>query len=191
MPRAKKNAKVAALNAITRSLHKNRRTIAKSNPELANFAGLAIPAVGAYVATRVAGNIATGMLAARAPRLAKHAKPLSSVALLALIWYAAKKSKTAAKYQNGLLAGAAVAAVQNLICTYIPALAGIFADNKLMLPTKYAPPAGTVVAPGELEAMAAEQELAAVEQELGDPAIPSMPMNGESDDFNTGVFAQN
>lgn len=129
-------------------LSRNRRRRARRNPEsetgtpsrrlkkvVVDTAYDAGAAFAAYAATRVVGRLAYGQAAKRWPGASRHVAVLASVASVAGAHYLAEFWDDAAKYEDALMMGAGVAAVQAVVQTYVPQYAYILADWQTSAPS--------------------------------------------------------
>lgn len=147
---------------------------------------LALPALGGYAGTRLAGQIAYRVSMKKSPKLARHAAPIASTATAAAVYFLANKSEKLAMYHMPIFLGSSIAAAQNILQAYIPQWSWILNDV-----------AGTA-APAKLAAKPAKGEVADAEavggysdgDDAGDTDdIDALLDDGEgADDIYAGVF---
>ncbi len=141
-PAAAPKRKLLARRGAVRHAQRGVEKIFASNPGgaggLAGIAQEALPAFGAYAATRFASRIAYVQLSARTKN-AKHLSVLASLASTIAAYLAGRHVKSLHRYDDALLLGSAVATLQAIIQTYVPKFGWIVSD--------YAAPPGMVVLP--------------------------------------------
>lgn len=87
--------------------------------------------LGSYAATRLIGRIAFRLGRRKSEAAAKHLGPWASVAAALSSAYAADKVEALAPYKTEVVVGAAIAAVQGLLQTYVPQYGWILNDYHL------------------------------------------------------------
>lgn len=96
---------------------------ARANPAggaSAVFLESILPGFGAYAATRVAARMVYAVVQKRWPKLGKHAHALAGVASATAAWFLAPRVERLARYQDGILMGSSVAALQGVAQAYLP-----------------------------------------------------------------------
>jgi len=100
-----------------------------SNPPLfTDLVEFIIPGFAGYAATRFTSRIVRGLAEKRFPRLGKHAAVLSSLAAFGASWLLVHRVKKVAKYHTPVTVGAAIAALQTTVQTYLPKYGWIVSD---------------------------------------------------------------
>lgn len=97
-------------------------------PVASEVAEYIIPGFGGFAATRLLTRIAATQVANLKPDMGKHAGAAASLAAFFAAWFLAHRVKWLAKYQEPLVIGAGLAAVQSLLQLYFPKLGWIVSD---------------------------------------------------------------
>lgn len=101
----------------------------KANPPLVSEIGeFIIPGFAGFASTRLLTRIAATQVAKYKPELANHAGALTSIAAFLAAWFLAHRLKFTARYQQPLVVGAGLAAIQSLLQLYFPKLGWIVSD---------------------------------------------------------------
>lgn len=95
---------------------------------------LVVPGGAAFIATRFATRMATTAIAKKWPKVAKHAGALASVGSFAAAWLVGHKLDLTRRYQEPIIIGAGVAAIQTLLQTYVPNLGWMVSDASADVP---------------------------------------------------------
>lgn len=138
MAKKQKNRKIQSTIAFIKKRSKKKGKKARSNPfknlggmlkgqsgELVRMVG---PTLGAYVAARIVARLSRNIVG-RVPFLAKHAGPLSNVALLAGTLWATDRMKSARRYRTQLVIGVAISTLQSILKTYVPGLGNLLDES--------------------------------------------------------------
>lgn len=97
-------------------------------PILTDFTNVILPGFGAYAATRFLQRVVFTLASKRWPRFAKHLHAASGLAAFGGSWFALHRIKSAAKYHDGILVGAGIAALQGVAQAYLPKYAWMTSD---------------------------------------------------------------
>jgi hypothetical protein len=113
------------------------------------------PGFAGFAATRLMTRIAATQVAKYRPELAKHAGAVASIGSFIAAYFLAHRVKWLAKYQQPIVVGAAIAAIQSLIQLYIPKLGWMVSDATPEIDTSTQPqmitaPNGQQVNPADL-----------------------------------------
>lgn len=116
-----------------RRLHKRYKRNPSSEPRhnpplLAEIGEFILPGFAGFAATRFLTRIAATQVAKYKPNLGKHAGVLTSVGSFLAAWFLAHRVKFLAAYQQPLVIGAGLAAIQSVLQLYIPTLGWIVSD---------------------------------------------------------------
>ena len=202
-------------NPDTPAPKKSTASKQRANELAAEFGSTVLPALGGYAAGRLAGRIATGIVSKKSVRAAKHAAPLASTALAASWYIWGEKIKALEFYHGPIWIGAAIAAAQNILQTYIPQWSWILNDTHIEAANaaKQLPAAQATEAyddgsfddeydyAGEVPAAGRSQARAAAPASPGPAPVPEVDegdagelddvlgVPGEEDDLYAGVFA--
>jgi len=145
-----------------------------------------VPGMLAYTGTRLAGRIGYRMARKKSVGLAKHVGPWTSVAIAALGWWAVHKIDWAKKYHTPVVVGAAVAALQGLVQTYLPQYGWILNDYHM----DDALPATANGASNQLSPPPGQPPAQVPQGTADDMALEGILNEGEGvDDLYTGSFS--
>lgn len=120
---------------MARRLHKRYKRNPSSSPAprhnpplLAEVGEFILPGFAGFAATRFLTRIAATQVAKYRPNLGKHAGVLTSVGSFLAAWFLAHRVKFLEKYQQPLVVGAGLAAIQSVLQLYFPTLGWIVSD---------------------------------------------------------------
>lgn len=113
---------------------KNAAAPTANPPLFTDMVEFIIPGFAGYAGTRFVSRIARGMVERRFPKLSKHAGPLASLAAFGASWFLVHRVQKVAKYHTPVTVGAAIAALQTIVQTYIPKYGWIVSDYQPQLP---------------------------------------------------------
>lgn len=121
-------------NRLRRRLHKRYRrnpsssAPARNPPLLAEIGGFILPGFGGFAATRFLTRLASTQVAKRKPSLGKHAGVIASVGSFFAAWFLAHRIKWLAEYQQPIVVGAGLAAIQSILQLYFPMIGWMVSD---------------------------------------------------------------
>lgn len=153
----KKKPKAKAPESLVQVRKKRRaRANPTSNPPVASdLVNVVLPGFGAYAATRAVARMAYALTAKRWPKLAKHVHAATGLVTAGGLWFLGHRWERIAKYHDGMIMGASVAALQGVAGAYLPKkYRWILADPQA---SEYRPVAMLPAAPAA--AQAAEDDL--------------------------------
>jgi hypothetical protein len=97
-------------------------------PLLAEVGAFILPGFAGFAATRFLTRIAATQVAKVKPNMGKHAGVLTSTAAFLAAWFLAHRIKWIAQYQQPIVVGAGLAAIQSILQLYFPTLGWIVSD---------------------------------------------------------------
>jgi hypothetical protein len=116
---------------------------ATANPPLfTDLAEFVVPGFGGYAATRLLARITYTQLSKKWPKASPHVAAGSSVLAFLAAWYLLHRIDRLKKYHTPATVGAAIAALQTIVQTYLPKFGWIVSD--------FQPTAGSATAPKAL-----------------------------------------
>lgn len=135
---AKRRKKIAALTTARGAQAKRRAKVVK-NPESAalvpagmgafgDLLNVAIPGFAGYATTRLIARIAYVQLSKKWPSAARHLAAGSTAGSFLAAWYLLPKFKKFEPYAESAALGAAIAALQTLVQTYLPKFGWMVSD---------------------------------------------------------------
>lgn len=152
-------------------LAKRYRKRHRSNPDGGGSSSLAgevteivVPGIAGFAATRLLTKLAVIAIAKKWPSKSKHGGALASIGVVTALWMLMHRWRALAKYQGTATAGAAIAAITNLLQLYVPKLGWLLGD-----PTELTA-GGTATSKAVANAMASAQLPAGMEEIDDDPA---------------------
>lgn len=129
MPKIKKIAVPVKRRPRRRRKNPAQTSVAVSNPPLfADLAEFVVPGFGGYAATRLLSRIVYTQLSKKWPTGSRHLATGSSVASFLAAWFLLHRVKRLEKYHTPATVGAAIAALQTIIQTYLPKFGWIVSD---------------------------------------------------------------
>jgi hypothetical protein len=114
--------------------HRYRRNPSSSSaptrnpPLLSEIGEYILPGFGGFAATRFLTRIAATQVAKYRPNLGKHAGVLTSVGSFFAAWFLAHRVRWIAKYQQPIVVGAGLAAIQSILQLYLPKIGWMVSD---------------------------------------------------------------
>lgn len=103
----------------------------RSNPGIvADFTHVLLPGFAAYAATRFLQRVIYTIVQKRWPKYGKHAHAAAGLVAAGGVWWQGHRIKALAPYHDSIVSGAAIAAVQGVIQTYVPRLGWVVSDCK-------------------------------------------------------------
>jgi hypothetical protein len=154
-------AKAAKRKARRRGNPEALVTSSRSNPPLlTDLAEFILPGFGGYAATRLLGRITYVQLSKKWPKASPHLAAGSSIAAFLAAWYLLHRVERLKKYHTPATVGAAIAALQTIVQTYLPKFGWIVSD--------YQPTQGSATSPKALPKPTAAQIQAAEDELLSD-----------------------
>lgn len=131
--------KKSALASLSRKVASRKKQSPKQNPAFwQGAAEIVVPGIAGYAAGRIVGRIAYRLARKKSPGLARHAGALTPSLLAGGLFVAGDKIESLAPYHESATVGAAIAAAQALLQTYLPQWGWILNDYHLddVLPAK-------------------------------------------------------
>jgi hypothetical protein len=135
---AKRKRGLAAYKKKTKRAKKNNEIVkqAKSNPPpMKDLAEFVVPGFAGYAGTRLASRIIHGVVLKKAPRLAKHASVLSTLASAAGAWFLVHRVARIKESHTPVVVGASIAAIQTVVQAYLPKYGWMVSDHNLQAQT--------------------------------------------------------
>jgi hypothetical protein len=133
---AKKKKGLAAFKKTKRAKKNNAVVQAKSNPPpMQDLMEFVVPGFAGYAGTRLASRIIHGVVLKKAPKLAKHASVLSTLASAAGAWFLVPRVERIKEYHTPVVVGASIAAIQTVVQAYLPKYGWMVSDHNLQAQT--------------------------------------------------------
>jgi len=124
-----KKRTVFARRGVAKHAQRAAEKLYEMNPSgLAGFSQMALPAFGAYAATRFVSRVTYVQLSPRT-KFAHHLSVGASAGVTLLAWLAGEHISSLKKYDSAILLGSSVATLQALLQTYVPKFGWIVSDH--------------------------------------------------------------
>lgn len=189
---------LAGFQANRKSVAKTRRrrkttSIVKSpanNPPLfQDLVEFIVPGFAGYAATRLVGRVVHNVASKKFPKLGRHIGVASNLAAFAASWLLVHRVKKLEKYHTPVTVGAAIAAIQSVVQTYLPKYGWIVSDYHKEVPEtsiRALPPAEVAKLSEQLESDDVQDDLqnidlGSLQSELG--ANIEEELGEEEDDY--------
>jgi hypothetical protein len=135
-------AKKRGLAGYKKRRGKRKNSMLVPNPPMmTDLKDYILPGFAAYAGTKLLTRLAYQTLQPKLPRAGKHVAALSSLGAFAAVWWLGHRWKKIAKYHDGIVIGAAIAAGQCLARTYLPARYSWIISDYAIAPAQAAQPA--------------------------------------------------